>query len=201
MPLFSFLQMPRKYTRKSLRMCWTAEQLDRAREAIGSGMSIRKASITFRIPRTTLRSHTKQSNKPPTRLGSKIPVFNAAQEEELVQHLLKLESRFYGLNMRDIKELAFELAERNNLPHPFNKDKRMAGQDWLNGFLQRNPKIAFRAPEATFAARARGFNKVSVSKFFDLLENTMQQSQFGAARIYNADETAVCTVIVLISII
>ncbi|XP_053685729.1 uncharacterized protein LOC128735260 [Sabethes cyaneus] len=125
------------------------------------------------------------------RLGSKVPVFNAVQEKELVQHLLQLEERFYGLSMRDVKELAFELAERNNLPHPFNKALRMAGQDWLNGFLLRNPKISFRKPEATSAARARGFNKPSVTKYFDLLKAIMQHTRFEPTRIYNADKTAV----------
>lgn len=176
-------------------MQWTADQLNHAKVAISTGMSIRTASITFGIPRTTLNQQTNARNITPTmRLGSKVPVFNAAQEAELVQHLLQLENRFYGINMRDVKELAFELAERNNLPHPFNKDKRMAGQDWLNGFLHRNPKISFRKPEATSAARARAFNKPSVTKYFDLLKTIMQQTQFEAARIYNADETAVCTV-------
>lgn len=190
-----FAEMPRKYTRKTSRMQWTVEQLNNAKAAILGGMSIRAASTAYLIPRTTLRQHMKARHPTQTvKLGSKVPVFNPAQEEELVQHLLDLENRFYGLTMRDVQELAFELAEKNNLPHTFNKDKRMAGKDWLVGFLERNPKIAFRKPEATSTARARAFNKPAVNKYFGLLASIMQQKQFDPTRIYNADETAVCTV-------
>ena len=65
----------------------------------------------------------------------------------------------------------------------------MAGWDWLQGFLKRHPKISIRKPEATSAARARGFNKVSVSKFFTLLTEVMEAHKFTPQNIYNVDES------------
>lgn len=48
--------MPRKYTKKRTKK-YTDVQLKRALEAVGGGISIRKASSAFHVPFTTLRSH------------------------------------------------------------------------------------------------------------------------------------------------
>jgi hypothetical protein len=45
--------------------------------------------------------------------------------------------------------LAFQLAEKNNVVHKFNKINGMAGLDWLKGFLLRHPYITYRKPEAS----------------------------------------------------
>ncbi|XP_055522501.1 uncharacterized protein LOC129716690 [Wyeomyia smithii] len=70
----------------------------------------------------------------------------------------------------------------------------MVGRAWLSNFLKRNPELTFRKPEATSAARARGFNKPSVYAFYDSLEETLKDPKFTPDRILNADETSVCTV-------
>ena len=54
--------------------------------------------------------------------------------------------------------------------------------------------LSLGTPEATSAARARGFNSVSVGKFFTLLEGLQDKHHFTSDRIYNVDETGVSTV-------
>ena len=49
-------------------------------------------------------------------------------EKELVEHVLKLESSMFGINTKDLRRLAFEIAEKNKIPHQFNKDVGMAGK-------------------------------------------------------------------------
>ncbi|XP_055634209.1 uncharacterized protein LOC129774489 [Toxorhynchites rutilus septentrionalis] len=164
-----------------------------AKHAVGCGMSVNAASIKYQIPRITLARWIVSPQKKKG-LGSKKSVFSAEQETELVQHLLDLEARFYGITMKDVQKLAYELAERNGIPHPFNHKLKMAGRNWLDGFLRRNQTLSFRKPEATSADRARGFNKVSVGPFFDLLRSTLDSHQFPPARIFNADETGISTV-------
>lgn len=134
--------MARKYKRKTSRQQWTVEQLNDAAEAVQRGTSIRKAALSFGLPRSTLGEHI-SAPKLPKPLGSINTVFNKVQEQELSDHLLQMENRFYGITRNDVKALAFELAEKNNLPHPFNRTKQTAGRDWLN-WLQRNPHISFR---------------------------------------------------------
>ena len=45
-------------------------------------------------------------------------------EKELVKYLLSLESMMFGLTTNDVRNLAFQLAEKNNLPNSFNKAKK-----------------------------------------------------------------------------
>lgn len=185
--------MPRVYKRKSNRQTWTSTQLAAARHEVDCGMSVNATAAKYQIPRATLIRRI-AAPEMAMRMGPKETIFSKEQEQELVQHLLTLENRFYGISRKDIQKLAFELAEKNSIMHPFNKSKRMAGRDWLFGFLKRNPEITFRKPEATSAARARGFNKPAVHAFFDVLENTLKDKRFSPSQIYNADETGISTV-------
>ncbi|KAJ8962364.1 hypothetical protein NQ318_018348 [Aromia moschata] len=89
--------------------------------------------------------------------------------------------------------LVFQLAEKNNIAHRFRADKKMAGWDWLLGFRAQNPDISLRSREATSAARAQGFNKPQVQKFFDILEQTAEHN-IGFDRIFNMDESVLSTV-------
>ena len=115
-------------------------------------------------------------------------------EKELVEYLLSLESMMFGLTANDVRNLAFQLAEKNNLPNSFNKAKRKAGKDWLQGFMHRHKELSLRQPEVTSAARAKTFNPQTVNKFFDLFEAVMDKHKFPPQRIFNCGETGITTV-------
>ncbi|XP_043203652.1 uncharacterized protein LOC122371411 [Amphibalanus amphitrite] len=163
-------------------------------------LTVSSATKMFNVPRTTLRRRLKvaangdvdQAAK--KGLGRFKSVFTAEQEKDLMDHLLHLESMMFGLSLRDLQKLAFEFAERNNIDHPFCKQSKLAGQAWAQGFFERNPQITLRTPEATSAARAAGFNRVTVGAFFDNLESVLDKHKLGPTKIYNVDETAFCTV-------
>lgn len=127
-------------------------------------------------------------------LGPRQKVFDESLEKKLLDYLLNMESRLFGLTSRDVRSIAFQLAERNNLVHTFDVESGLAGREWLRGFLRRNPTITLRCPEPTSAARARAFNAHNVGKFFDLLESMTDQHHFPPHRIYNVDETGITTV-------
>lgn len=69
----------------------------------------------------------------------------------------------------------------------------MAGKDWLKGFCKRN-KLSVRTPEQCSMARAIGFNKVQVSRFYDNLKDCCLDKKFPAHRKFNMDETGLSTV-------
>lgn len=199
---FSGIKMSR-YVRKTDRQSWSEEEMANAVKAVVNGeMGYRKASNAFNVPQTTLERKVKKAREQnissekaaEKKLGRYQSVFSKDQENELMQHILTLEERLFGLTLTDLRKLAFELAEANNINHPFNKEKQLAGKDWLYGFLKRHPKLSLRNPEPTSMARAKGFNRNAVGQFFDLLESLLKEHKFSPNEIYNVDETGIMTV-------
>jgi hypothetical protein len=45
-------------------------------------------------------------------------------EEELKNHILKLEERMFRITPLELRSLAYQVVERNCVPHRFNKDKK-----------------------------------------------------------------------------
>jgi len=63
-------------------------------------------------------------------------VFDLEFESELVMHCVEMQQRFYGLTVTDLKSLAFQVAERNGIVHPFSHMKKLAGKDWVSSFMR-----------------------------------------------------------------
>lgn len=191
--------MPRNYQRTTNRQAWSEESMKKAIEAVQENrMGWLAASNTFGVPQATLRRHALNMNKtllPNTKgLGRFKTTFPPEIERQLVHHIMFLETRLFGLTRTAVQELAFNLAEKNGLKHNFNREKKRAGQEWLDGFLRRNNDISLRAPELTSAARAQAFNKPQVAKFFEVYQNLLNAHNFEPHRIYNVDESALTTI-------
>lgn len=186
------------YKRKGERQSWDSGNMQKAIEAVKDGMAFLTAATTYNVPRNTLKRRVLNQNMRATgnkkEFGGFKSVFTREQEQEIYNHLLMLETRFFGMTIKDLQSSAFELAEKNNLPHNFNKDTRMAGKGWIAGFRKRHPKLTLRSPEPTSSARASGFNKVAVKKFFDILIEERGKHNYPAHRIFNVDETGLTTV-------
>lgn len=190
--------MPRAYKRKTTRQGWSEAAMLKALDAVTEGMPYKTASRQFSVPLMSLKRRSTGKNKYAVDavkvLGSLKPVFTPEQERELVSHIKDMESRMYGLTKQDVLSLAYQLAVKNNISHRFSDEKGKAGNEWLVGFRKRNPDITLRAPESTSSARARAFNKPVVDKFFATLKDIQEKHSFPPTRIYNVDETSICTV-------
>ena len=113
-------------------------------------------------------------------------------EERLEKYCTKMNRRFYGLRLKDIKYMAFQLVIKNNRKHPFSLIKAAAGKKWLRGFIARHSTLSVRTPEAVLAARVKGFNPDA--KFFELYEPEIEKIQSSPHRVYNVDETGITMV-------
>lgn len=169
------------------------ETVQQAVNAANEGMALSKASIMFSIPRTTLMRRVK-SDKIPTSLGRYAPVFSRDFENELLMHVVEMQNRFYGLSLHDLRSIAYELAVRNGLAHPFSTERKLAGIEWARSFMALYPELALKKPEATSMSRLTGFNKVQVNRFFDLLKSELGKKKFTASQVFNVNETCITTV-------
>ncbi|XP_072400260.1 uncharacterized protein [Diabrotica undecimpunctata] len=161
-------------------------------------LSLREAADRYNIPKSTLQRRVTNKNKIVTEndkyLGRFRQIFSVEQEHEILDHILEMEKRFFGITYKELRCLAFDFAQANNIANNFNKDTRMASKKWVYGFLSRHRNISLRKPEATSYARATGFNKNAVQSFFNNLESIYNKHHLTPDRIWNIDETGVTTV-------
>lgn len=76
--------------------------------------------------------------------------------------------------------------QNRTMSHAHSRTERQEKR--VHGFLSRHPDLALQKPEPTSIARAIGFNKPQVKRFFDFLRLQYIKHNFGAADTYNVDE-------------
>lgn len=185
---------------QSKRQQWSDSDMSKALSCVKQKqMGWKLASKTFNVPSSTLRrraanKNTYAINETKGFLGGSVPTFDKDIEDQITKHIKELETRFYGLTMLELRKLAFDLAEKNGIPHKFNKEKGVAGWNWIKGFLRRNPSISLRKPELTSAARAQAFNKPRIKDFFKRLAEVLDSNDIRAENIWNVDESGFSTV-------
>ena len=130
---FTFLDllMVRVYKRKSQRGDYGEERLATALEAIKQGMPLIRASKEMGIPARTLRRHRDQRTAMPgvLKLGRHMTTLSVTLERQLHERIQYMEKCLYGLTPRDVRRLAFDLAEATSVNHRFCKTSKMAGKD------------------------------------------------------------------------
>ena len=172
------------------------QEMQRAvNDVLQYGRSVKGAATMHSVPRQTLHRHLKEAQKGcgvQKALG-RPRTLTEEQEEELVNVILEMERRLFGLTLMDVRRLAFKYCEINHIANTFNKEARCAGEDWMASFVKKHSEISLRTPEATSLARASGFNREKVSKFFDAYESIVFDQNgatvIPAGQIYNADES------------
>ncbi|CAH2108284.1 unnamed protein product [Euphydryas editha] len=186
--------MPRNYIRKKPELApVTEQQIAKAKTLIERGKSKRAAANAIGISESCLRKRLKL-NKAASSMGRYKPTFNESQEAEFAVHCKKMDERYFGLTINDLRRLAFEYASANKIENRFEKSSKMAGRDWVQSFLKRHPQLTLRQSTATSLARAIGFNKVQVDRFYKNLKELYEKHKFQPSRIYNVDETGISTV-------
>lgn len=191
--LLYFLQRMSRRQRKSQRSNCTPEQWLNAKLRVEAGESKRAVAKSLGMHEATLRKRLKRSS-PASKLGRYSKTFSNEMELELCSYIKKVDNMFYGLTTQKIREIAFDFAEKNGLEHRFNKEKKMAGTEWLRLFMKRHPDLSLRSPTSTSVARAIGFNKPQCDRYFENLARLLDIYKFPPHAIYNMDETGISTV-------
>ena len=61
----------------------------------------------------------------------------------------------FWLNINDLREPAYQLAEKYRLPHPFNRKHKSVGHDWLKRCMRRHPELSLTKPETMYETPSR----------------------------------------------
>jgi len=137
---------------------WNDLQLKLAVKAVKiDGMSKKQAAKVHGIPRPTLQDYLRRMEQSDDKGVGKLKngrptTLTEEQEEDLVQLIQTMADRLYGPSPKVVRETVFKFCEANRIEHRFNKDSKLAGIDWLNGFLRRHVSVTLsvRIAEATF---------------------------------------------------
>jgi len=183
------------------RKQWDKNDMESAIQAIRQKeMGFLKAAKKFTVPQTTLHRLCNKMDMEPhnaaaTILGRKSTLGDTL-ESELLKYALLMESKYYGLTRNDLKQMAYQLAVQNKIEHPCSDKSMRAGRGWLDRFLKRHKQtISIRKPCGTSFARALGFTKEKVNKFFDILEAEFEKHNYPPDRVYNVDESGLTVVL------
>ena len=104
---------------------------------------------------------------------------------------------FHGLSKTQVKRIAYDYAKelKKKIPASWEENK-CVGEYWLSGFRKRNNTLSLRSPEATSLGRSIGFNRIVVSRFFEIYQSLLQRfDNIGPHNIWNLDETGISTVV------
>ena len=51
---------------------------------------------------------------------------------------MQKKKRMVGLTCKDVRKVAFSIADRQNFTPPINKETNITGKNWMNSFMKRN---------------------------------------------------------------
>lgn len=191
--MFVDYSMSSRRKRTTNRTVCPPEVIEEARKRVAEGESKRSVAKSLGMAESSLRVRLNRSHSV-TSLGRYDTTFTKEVENEFCEYLKKLDDMFFGMTAKDLRVLAYEYAEKNKIPHRFNPETKIAGKEWLRGFMKRHPDISLRQPTSTSIARAMGFNMPQCERFFINLTVLMDKHNFPPNAIYNMDETGISTV-------
>lgn len=115
---------------------------------------LNKCAKMYSIPKARLKRHSenKNSNLNIVKVFGRPTVFDSNMEKQIVQHILHLESMFFGCKINDICMFTYDITEKYSLNHSCNRKKQIAGKKWFYTFMKRNPTLTLRQPKGTSMA-------------------------------------------------
>ena len=181
-----------KIKQKSFKQ-YSNETLRNALKSIReSNMSIRLASKTFGVPRTTLNDiiHARlpENNR---RMGPS-PYLSLPGEEKIVTWITNSAKCGFPLKKYNILNTIQKIVKDSDLKTPFKHNK--PGRTWLKLFLNRHPELRLREAEGISNGRAIATEE-SLRNWFKCLEKYLKDNNAedilqDPTRIFNGDETA-----------
>ncbi|XP_056322899.1 uncharacterized protein zgc:113274 [Danio aesculapii] len=174
--------MPRNYIRKTDWGSVTYEELEKAFVEVKRGKSIRTVAKERKIGRSTLQRYMKKAEERRERTvgyrgtAEAKRVFSEELEEELAENIRIMSERVHGLTTKKCREIAFEFAQKYNIPVPNNwGEQRLAGRDWLSSFINRHNLYGHITEAASLGSHEQGI-RLSLVNHDEIKSEVIEES-------------------------
>lgn len=108
------------------------------------------------IPRRTLANLIKTQSVRKN-LGRKT-ILTKEQETDLENKIIRLADKRFPTHSKIIKRSVFKYVEQKNNKHCFNKEKQLAGREWLRTFIKNHLKLSRPRSQIINPARVQKLN-------------------------------------------
>ena len=185
------------------RIKYSEESLIKVVAEIKNGAKYREVSSKYGIPVMTLCDKVK--GRVPLTSARPGPSSNLSidQEKRLVSYLLDMANIGYGLMRKDIPDIVKQVLDKAEadgyvIPEGHKFKENRPSNNWIYGFLRRNPEVSARTPEnlgfqRSFVTENSLRNWFEGLKAYLAAHHNISASEFftdeNRDRIYNCDET------------
>lgn len=155
-------------------------------EAVRSGAtSINKASKVYGVPCSSLKDRMTGRVFHGRKPGPK-RYLDDEEEKALATHLVEVAQIGYGKTRGQVKSIVEKVAIEKKIL----RSERVT-DGWWKRFMERQPDLSLRRGDPTAHVRLDSTNKEVITKYYDLLEKTLQENNLfdNPAQIYNMDES------------
>ena len=173
--------------RKVNKVPYTAAMLAAAIQSVKMGIPIRKASMRYGIPLTTLFRHSKEPDKV-WKLGAK-PILTADEEQKIVEWIQYKAERGFPTDKEELLDWVQAYMKSLNRENPFKDDR--PGRRWFQWFNKRHPEVRERVPQHLTTVRA-SVTEAELRGWFADVKTYLEQKNLlnlSPSQIFNCDET------------
>lgn len=190
------LQMVRNYIKKTNQPRWCPIKMKEATEKVKKReLSMRQAAAIYNVPYTTLQRRVslygrgEESDGNIKKVGART-ILDEETETMLTYRLLNAANRGLEITPRTVRKYAFEIAERKNIKHCFNKETKMAGEDWYYKFIRRHEELNVLVHEAICLYKGNAKEMENEAVFLGALRKILIANKLveKPESVYNADE-------------
>ena len=144
---------------------WTQDSLISAVEAVRSSkLSLRKASLQYGIPKSTLSLYVAGKLKVGAKCGP-TSILTAEEEQKLVDYVVHMSKIGYGCTRDQLLEIVHKMVVKDGRKNPFTNDKPVI--KWWTLFKKRHPEVSLRIPEQLQVARAKCCTPETLQAWFN----------------------------------
>ena len=174
---YSQLSRPSNYSQ------WDSVSMSKAMQAVELGVSIRRASEMYGVPKSTLQDRLSGKVQHGCRPGA--PSYLTHQEEEEVKaFLIKCAGIGYPHTISQVLAIVQQIIENKGID-------RKVSHGWWQRFCQRHKDLSLRTAVPLSLSRAKATDSECLERYCDMLEDTLKKNNIfnNPMRIYNCDET------------